>query len=72
MEGVGEDPARIRMEETDTGGKESQEMEEKPRWIDLFQRESHRQFQMEYLRDKEYEEVSAGLGCRLLITVVLV
>lgn len=45
------------MEETD--GKESQETgEEKPRWIDLFERESHRRYQMEYMRDKEYEDVS--------------
>ncbi|XP_070173837.1 uncharacterized protein [Littorina saxatilis] len=31
--------------------------EEKPRWIDLFDRGSHRRCQMEYLRDKEYEEI---------------
>ena len=47
----------VDMEETD--GKESQETgEEKPRWIDLFERESHRRYQMEHMRDKEYEDVS--------------
>ena len=47
----------MQMEETEV--KEIQEAgEEKPRWIDLFERESHRRCQIEYLRDKEYEDVS--------------
>ena len=47
------------MEETEgkESGQETAE-EEKPRWIDLFERESHRRCQMEYMRDKEYEDVS--------------
>lgn len=44
---------------------EEQEMEagettDKPRWVNFFQRESHRRY-VEHLREREYEDVSSQL-----------
>ncbi|XP_076453481.1 uncharacterized protein LOC143288740 [Babylonia areolata] len=54
------------MEENETKEKagsqqEKEEKEEKPRWIDLFERESHRRHQTEYMRDMEYEDIITTL-----------